>query len=33
LAGHRLKTFSRDVRLAVLEKADEDVVHEPSLEV
>src|SRR5436190_13829 len=33
MAGERLKTFSRDVRFAVLEKADEDLVHERSLEV
>jgi hypothetical protein len=33
MAGERLKTFSRDVRLAVLGKADEDLIHERSLEV
>jgi hypothetical protein len=33
MAGERLKTFSRDVRFAVLEKADEDLIHERSLEV
>src|SRR5215203_2257225 len=29
----RLRTFSRDVRFAVLEKADEDLIHDRSLEV
>ena len=29
----RIKTFSRDVRFAVLEKTDEDLIHERSLEV
>ncbi len=33
MAGERLKTFSRDVRFAVLEKTDEDLVHDRSLEV
>jgi trimethylamine:corrinoid methyltransferase-like protein len=33
VAGERLKTFSRDVRFAVLDKADEDLIHERSLEV
>lgn len=33
MAGERLKTFSRDVRFAVLEKTDEDLIHDRSLEV
>jgi trimethylamine:corrinoid methyltransferase-like protein len=33
MAGERLKTLSRDVRFAVLEKADEDLLYERSLEV
>jgi trimethylamine:corrinoid methyltransferase-like protein len=33
VAVERLKTFSRDVRFAVLENAEEDLVHDRSLEV